>query len=313
MEAVVKYAMGPGKIGLQDIEEPRCGPTGVKIEVKACGICYTDIHILHDQYPWELFVPLGHEYSGVVVEAGPEVRDFKPGDRITGCGAGGFARYLVTHEDRFLFHLPDNLSFEEGALFEPLSACTHAVVDASGISPMDTALVTGPGSIGLCTMQVARACGAVMVITGTAKDKQRLAVAKRLGAELTVNIDEQDPLELIHELTGTRTVDAVLECSGSQAAVDLGLRLLKQGRIYTQVGLFGRPVTVDLDAVVYNRLTIASSIGYRQESWRASIGLVQRGTVNVKDIVSHSLPLQEWERGFQMCEEREGLKILLIP
>jgi L-iditol 2-dehydrogenase len=313
MKALVKYAKGPGNIGLRDIEEPRCGPGEVKIETKACGVCYTDIHILHDQYPWELFLPLGHEYSGVVVEVGPAVRNFKIGDRITGCGSGGFAKYLVTSENRFLFHLPDSLSFEEGALFEPLSACTHAVVDASGITPMDTALVTGPGSIGLCAMQVVRACGAIVAITGTAKDKERLALAEKLGAELAINIDEQDPVKLINELTRNQGLDAVIECSGAQAAVDLGLKLLKGGKIYTQVGLSGKPYSVDLDHVVYNRLTIASSIGFRQESWSASIGLVERGIVNVKDIISHSFSLEEWEQGFRICEHREGLKVLIIP
>jgi len=313
MKALVKYAKGAGNIGLQDIEEPSCGPGEVKIETKACGVCYTDIHILHDQYPWELFLPLGHEYSGVVVEVGTEVRNFKIGDRITGCGAGGFAKYLVTSENRFLFHLPDSLSFEEGALFEPLSACTHAVVDSSGVTPMDVALVTGPGSIGLCAMQVAKACGAVVVITGTAKDKERLALAEKLGADLAVNIDEQDPVELINEFIHNRGLDAVIECSGSQAAVDLGLKLIKNGKIYTQVGLFGKPVSVNLDHVVYNRLTLASSIGFRQESWYASIGLVERGTVNVRDIISHRFSLEDWEQGFRICENREGLKVLIIP
>jgi L-iditol 2-dehydrogenase len=313
MKALVKYAKEAGNIGLRDIEEPTCGPGEVKIETKACGICYTDIHILHEQYPWELFLPLGHEYSGVVMEVGPEVRNFEIGDRITGCGAGGFAKYLVTSEDRFLFHLPDSLSFEEGAIFEPLSACTHAVVDSSGITPMDVALVTGPGSIGLCAMQVAKACGAVVAITGTDKDKQRLAVAKELGADLSINVDKQDPVRLINELTGNRGLDAVLECSGSQAAIDLGLKLIKNGKTYTQVGLFGKPVTVDLDHVVYNRLTITSSIGYRQESWSVSIGLVERGIVNVKDIISHRFSLEEWEQGFRNCENREGLKVLIIP
>ncbi|HUV08305.1 MAG TPA: zinc-binding dehydrogenase [Spirochaetia bacterium] len=313
MKALVKYAKGPGNIGLREIEEPRCAPAEVKIEVKACGICYTDIHILHDQYPWQLLLPLGHEYSGVVVEVGTEVRNFKVGDRITGCGAGGFAKYLVTSEDRFLFHLPDSLSFEEGALFEPLSACTHAVVDASGITPMDLALVTGPGSIGLCAMQVAKACGAVVAITGTAKDKERLALAEKLGAELAINIDEQDPVKLIDELSQHQGVDAVIECSGAQAAVDLGLKLIKNGKIYTQVGLSGKPYSVDLDHVVYNRLTIASSIGFRQESWSASIGLVERGIVNVKDIISHRFSLEDWEEGFRICENREGLKVLIIP
>jgi threonine dehydrogenase-like Zn-dependent dehydrogenase len=88
----------------------------------------TDVHIMNDLYPWDLYSPLGHEYSGIVVEAGKAVKRFKVGDRVTTCMYGGFARYAVKNENALIFKLPDNLSFEEGAMIEPLAAAGFSVM-----------------------------------------------------------------------------------------------------------------------------------------------------------------------------------------
>jgi L-iditol 2-dehydrogenase len=313
MKALVKFSNSPGDLEIREIKEPVCSPREVKVEVKACGVCGTDIHIMHDLYPWELFLPLGHEYSGMVVDIGKNVKNFNVGDRVTGGGTGGFAKYLVIEEDDHIYKLPDTLSFEEGALFELLSGCVYAVLYLSGITPMDVVLITGPGPIGLCTMQASKAMGAIVIITGTSIDNNRLKLAKELGADYIVNVEGEDPEEFIRSLTDDQEVDAVLECSGSQSAVDLGIKVIKPGKKITQIGLFGKRVSIDLDRVVYRDLRIVSAIVFTRDSWLKSIALVSQKKINLKKLISHKLPLSEWKRGFEICEKKEGFKVLLSP
>jgi L-iditol 2-dehydrogenase len=315
MKALFKKGAGTGTAVLKDIPEPRCGDDEVKIEVKACGVCGTDIHIIHDLYPWSDTVVLGHEYSGVVVEAGRNVTTFQPGDRVTGSGSGGFARYLVVNPARneFLFKLPECISFEEGALFEPLSASVHGVLDQSGIKAMDVVLVSGPGTIGINAMQMAKIMGAVVILVGTSVDGKRLELARKLGADVTLNAQEQSVEEQVAQMTGGRGVDAVLECSGAQAALDTGLKVLKNGGKITQLGLFSKHVSLDLDSMVYRGLQMATSIGYVRDSWTRSIAMVEHGRLDVKSLISHQLPLSQWETAFGYCEKKEGFKILILP
>jgi L-iditol 2-dehydrogenase len=315
MKALVKTAQGAGNVDLLDIAEPVCGADEVKIEVKACGVCGTDIHIYNGFYPWDTGLVLGHEYSGVVVEAGKDAQGFKPGDRITGCGAGGFAKYLTCKavSGSFLFHLPDNLSFEEGALFEPLSASTRAVFERSGVRPGDVALVTGPGVIGLGTVQALKAAGARVALAGTTIDTERLALARSLGADWTIDVQKEDAAKLLTEATQGRGLDVFIECSGAQAALKMGLRLLREEGRMVQAGLYTKPVTLDIDDLTERNIQLATSFGYTLDTWHKAIELVEQGKVNLKSLVSHKVVLSRWREAFRLCEEKVGFKILVIP
>jgi L-iditol 2-dehydrogenase len=220
---------------------------------------------------------------------------------------------LTINEDDFVFKLPESITFEEGTFFEPLSACTHAVLEHSGIKPADIVMISGPGSMGLSVMQVVKALGAVVILVGTSIDKKRLELGKKLGADFIINVNEENQEKLVMELTHGKGADVVMECSGSQSAVNSGIKLLKSEGTYTQVGLFTKPVNMDLDSVVYRKLKIESSIGFIRESWERSIELVRIGKINVKDLISHKLPLTDWKSGFEICENKNGLKVLLTP
>ena len=315
MQALVKHGDGPEQIGLRDIEEPVCTRDKIKIEVKACGICGTDIHIMQGHYPWEPYIPLGHEYSGVVVEVGDDIKDFKVGDRVTGCGQGGFAKYLVTdmQNGHYHFRVPDKLSFAESALFEPLAASTRAVMERSGIKPSDVVLVTGPGSIGLGAMQVAKYAGAVVIVLVASVDEPRLALARHLGADYVVRYEDGDFEQLVWEITDNRGVDAVLECSGAESAFYMALRVIRYGGRLTQIGLFGKPISLNMDGLIRGEVQLATSLGHVRESWERAIALVTEGKVNLKDMISHEFPLSEWQKGFSACRNKEGLKVLLRP
>lgn len=313
MEALVKYGDGPDMLELRDIPEPVCAEYDVKIEVKACGICGTDIHILHDLYAWPKMVPLGHEYSGVVVEAGRQVTRFAVGDRITTCGTGGFGRYVVKKETERISKLPDNLSFEEGALFEPMSVCTKAVFETSGIRPSDLTLVSGPGSIGLGILQALKVVGGRVIVSGIAADQKRLEAARDLGADHTVNIEQESLEQVVEAVTRGKGLDLAFECSGAEAAVNTAIAILKRGGALLQVGLSGRRISVDMDCLVEHHIRLLGAHGFGDEAWDKSIELARIGKYDLKRMVSHALPLRAWREAFRLCEERHGLKVLIVP
>lgn len=313
MKAIVKYAEGTGKIDYLDVADKSCEDCEVKVEVKASGICMTDIHIMNDLYPWDLFSPLGHEYSGVIIETGKDVKKYQVGDRVATCMYGGFSKYAVKNENDLIFKLPDNLSFEEGAMIEPLAAAGYSVMNRSKIMVHDVVFIEGPGTLGLCALQIVKAMGGIAVISGTSRSLPRLELAVKLGADYIINVEETDPVEFIMDLTKGKGADAVIECAGTQAAFDSGLRALKNGGILTQVALYPSNPVVDLNSIVCKNQQIIGSIGYEPETWKKCIELVRDRLVDVQSLITCRLPLNEWKKGFDMVARKEGLKIILYP
>lgn len=343
MKAVVKYALGPGNVELREVDEPAPQPDEVKIEVKAAGICGSDLHIYRGDIKLPLKPPvvMGHEFSGVVAEVGSSVSEFKPGDRVTSetsayvCGSclpcrtgnynvcaekrligywfnGAFAKYCVV-PSRLVHRLPSNVSFLSGALCEPLACCVNGVLEKTLISPGDVVVVAGPGTIGLLSTQLVKAGGGFVILCGTSVDGKRLEIGRKLGADVTVNIQEQDPWEVVSELTDNAGCDVFLECSGSPSAVQMGFQLVRRGGRYTQIGLAGHPFELDFDTVAYKELIVRGSLGQRWTAWRIGLKLLERGLVRTEELVSHVLPLSRWKEGFTKTERKEGLKIILKP
>jgi len=343
MKAVVKYARGPGNVELRDVPEPAPGPDEVKIEVKAAGICGSDIHIFHGDIKLSVKPPvvMGHEFSGVVAEVGSSVSKFKPGDRVTSetsvhvCGSciscrtgnynvcaekrligywfnGAFAKYCVV-PSRLVHRLPENVSFLSGALCEPLACCVNGVLEKTAISPGDIVVIAGPGTMGLLSLQLVKAEGGFVILCGMRVDEKRLDLGRRLGADVTVNIEEQDPWEVVSELTDGAGSDVFIDCSGSPNAVRMGFQLVRRGGSYTQIGLINRPFTLEFDTVAYKELTVKGSLGQRWTSWVRGLRLLERGQVRTEPLVSDVLPLSEWKTGFEKMERREGIKIVLKP
>lgn len=342
MEAVMKVATGSGNVELRRISEPTPGPGEALIEVSAAGICGTDLHIYHDEFRCNPPVVLGHEVAGRVVALGPDTAGVRAGDRVTTetyvstcrrcryCRSGrtnlcperrsigsavdgGFARHLVVPA-RNLHRLPDGVSDEAGALTEPLACVTHALLDKPTIRPGDVVAIAGPGAIGLFACQVARAAGATVVMLGTAADQERLALARRLGASETVVVDEQDPRELLAELTEQgHGADVVIECSGAGPAAAQLLGLARRRGRYLQIGLFGKPVGWDFDQVCFRELEVSGSNASTPDSWLRALRLLADGRVDADAIISHRYPLAEWRQAFADFESKRGIKLLLLP
>jgi L-iditol 2-dehydrogenase len=256
MKALVKESLGAGHVTLQEVPPPAAGPGQVMIRVEAAGICGSDLHILHGDMKLNLRPPvvMGHEFCGTVAEVGRGVAGRRVGDRVTSettfrsCGSclhcrtgnynlcpgkeligyvhnGCFAPYCVVPAER-VHALPGNISFEEGALCEPLACCVHAVVEKTTVQPGEMVVAAGVGAIGLLCAQVARAAGAHVITCGTRADGRRFAVAKAVGVERTLDVEKQDALEAIRAATGGQGADVFLECSGAPAAL---MRTIRAG------------------------------------------------------------------------------------
>ena len=341
MKALVKYASGVGNIDVREMPEPFPGEGEVKVEVKYCGICGTDIHIYHDHYKSNPPVIMGHEWSGQVVEIGPGVESIKVGDRVTGipaaytCGRcrycleghvflceerlsfgsglnGAFAKYAIVLEKN-IRHLPDNVSCKAGALSEPLACCVKAVIFLTGVSAGDVVLITGPGPIGLLAAQVAKAEGGYVVLAGTSVDKERLEFGKELGVDLTLNVETDDVDAALKDLTQGYGADVVLECAGAPAATRLGIDVIRKEGKFTQIGLHDHPFEFDFLKILIKELRVVGSFASSLESWDRTMTLFRQGKIQTEPLVSDVLPLSEWEKGFEKINKRDGLKILLEP
>jgi L-iditol 2-dehydrogenase len=343
MKAVVKYAAGKGNVEIREVPEPAPGPHQVKVQVKAAGVCGSDLHIYHDEIAIPVHPPviMGHEFAGLVVAAGEGVEGVRPGDRVTCettawfCGRclpcraghynmcaqrkvvgysvdGCFAPYCLVYE-RQVHLLPEGVDFVAGALSEPLACCVHAVLELTSVTAGDLVVVSGPGSIGLLCMQLAHAAGARVVVAGTASDAERLALARRLGAHLAVDLTNQDLPQLVADLSAGQGADVFFECSGAAAAARQGLTITRRGGQYTQVGLFSRPFELAFDTIAYRELRVTGSLGQRSSSWRRGLALLGQGQVDTHSLVSHVLPLHSWQEAFHLVESRQGLKVVLEP
>ena len=341
MQSVTKLARGEGNVGLRETDEPQPGPGQVLMAVRAAGICGTDLHIYHDEYPTQPPVTLGHELAGDVAAIGEGVTRVAPGDRITTetyfhlCGTcrfcrsgkpnlcperrsigsgvnGGFARYVVVPE-RNVHRLPDGLAFSEAALTEPLACVVHGALELPKVTAGDVAVVSGPGAIGLLTLQVARAAGAAVIVLGTAVDHRRLELAGELGATAAIDITAEDAVATVQSLTGGWGADIVFECSGAGPAALGLLQHVRRGGQYAQIGLFGKPVAWDLDQVCMKELSVTGSNATVPSAWRTALRLLGEGHVRTAPLITGTYPLAGWADAFSTFEKREGVKLLLDP
>ena len=203
--------------------------------------------------------------------------------------------------------------FTTAAMTEALACVTHAVNDLCTLSPMDVVLVTGPGAIGLMAAQVARSYGATVVLSGAGVDKERLALARTLGIDFTVNIEKDDLGDILGKLTGGAGPDAVLECSGSPGAINSAVRLVKKRGWYVQIGLPGKPIPFDIEAVNYREIRFSGSLGSRRQSWVMALGLQESGKVKLEPLVTHRYRVGDWEAAFDVFEKKLGCKVFLLP
>jgi L-iditol 2-dehydrogenase len=344
MKAVVKYGKGKGLVEIREVPEPKIKDDEVLIEVKAVSVCGSDLHIYHDSHPYWPPVILGHEFSGVVVEVGKEVKGWKVGDRVvtetrTGsCGVcytcqsgfpqvceekraygiginGAYTKY-VAGPARLLHRLPDNISFEAGAVIEPTAICVTSILERSHLQAGESVLVTGPGPIGLISLAIARAAGTRMAgVTGRSSDERvRFEKARELGADFTINVDKENPVEKVLQLTGGLGVDVLIETSGGGKAIYQAFEMVRRlGRICA-IGISGKEeIPIPYDRGIFKALRYDFCFSSSWTAWERTIGLISKGVLPIEKIITHKLPIEKWEEAFHLLENLQAAKVILIP
>ena len=334
------------RLDLQDVPEPQAEPDEVLIRVRSCGICGSDVHGF-DGSSGRRIPPLimGHEASGEIAETGAAVNAFKPGDRVTFdsmiccrdctfCRAGrpnlcesrrvlgvscedyrrhgAFAEYVAVPQ-HIVFPIPDGVAFDEAAMVEPVSVAVHAVGRAQPALG-DTALVVGAGMIGLLTIQALRSagCGRIVAVD-LATD--RLELAKRLGADHTIQSGgNTDVPALIREMTNGVGADVVLEAVGADATVSMSLQSVRKGGKVILIGNVTPTVSFPLQDVVTREVDVLGSCASSND-YPACLELMQRGSIQVRPVLSASVPLERGPEMFDRLYAREpGLtKVVLQP
>ncbi len=343
MKAIVKAAERPG-VELQRVPVPEPGPEEVLVRVKATAICGTDLHIAQWN-AWaqnagiRLPLVMGHEFSGDVAGVGSRVRALKPGDYVAGethipCGEcyqcrnglphicknlklfgvhrdGCFAEY-ATIPERCAYRVPAAIPPRIAAMLEPLGTSLRAVLelDVSGGS----VVVIGCGPIGLFAVASAKALGASCII-GLDVLEERLALAKRVGCDISLNPRQQDVADRVLGATGGVGADAIVEASGNAAALEGAFAYLRKGGRCALVGLPSAPVRLNVGAdVVFKEATIVGIHGREMfRTWTRMQQLLERGLLNVDPIVTHEMPLEQYEEGLALLEAGEGGKVILVP
>ena len=330
MIGLTKVAAGEGHVELA--ERPERSPVAgeVALDVRAVGICGTDLHIWLGEYPSVPPVTMGHEVCGVVAELGDGVDGDWRGARVavetffSTCGEcpycragklsvceqrrsigthvdGGFAPRLVLPA-RNLHRVPDALPDSAAALSEPLACVCNSLLDPSAVQPGDDVLVIGPGAIGLIAAQLARACGGRVTVRGAERDSARLALAGVLGFETSVAGRDAAP-----------AADVVVECSGSEPGIAAALGAARRRGRVVQMGLRGADVTIPYDLICFHELTVTAGFASNPLSWRRAMGLLADGSVELAPLVTEVVPLAEWRRAFDASRAGEGVKFVIDP
>ena len=339
----IKYPMAvitkPHTVEFQEKTLRKLESEEILIKTHSAAICGSDLHLYKGLHPSvELPSAVGHEASGEVIETGNAVKKIKDGDRVTiepviACGKcdqckrgnynlcenisfqyrkgqGAFSPYFIAHQDH-VFKLPDQISYEEGVLIEPLSVAMHAV-KKSNIRLGQTSAIFGAGAIGIFVSMLSKqASGVGSYICDI--HSFRLQKALDLGASLAINSLEQNPVEVILDATANTGVDRSYEAVGLEVTLKQALNVLKLGGITTMLGIFENPkVQLPINIFVQKEISLYGSQGYAWD-FDNSIKLLANKSINVKPLITHTVSLVDLKKGFDILLDRniDSLKVIV--
>ncbi|MGC4018141.1 MAG: alcohol dehydrogenase catalytic domain-containing protein [Muricomes sp.] len=329
----------PGNIVYQEVDIPEVQPDQIKVKMKRIGICGSDIHVNHGKHPYTSYpVVQGHEVSAEVVETGSDVTNCKVGDKVTiqpqvVCGkcypcthgmyndceslkvmgfqtTGMASEYFVVDAKKALV-LPESMSWEHGAMIEPLAVAVHAVRRFSGDMHGKKAVVLGGGPIGNLVAQTAKALGAEVVLLSELST-YRLATAEKCGIT-TVNPNEKNLLDAMIETCGEDRADVIFECIGINPTMKQAIEYARKGSHIIVVGVFGDLATVDMAAVQDHELSLLGSAMYREEDYLKAIELVSAGKIEFESLITHRFGFREFKKGYDTIDQEKdkAMKVMI--
>ncbi|MBX3099804.1 MAG: zinc-dependent dehydrogenase [Salinibacterium sp.] len=338
----------PGDLRLEDVAEPRVSAGELKIRVRNCSTCGTDVKIFRSGHP-NMTPPqvMGHEIAGEIVEIGDGVEGWSAGDRVqviaaipdgtceyclggtpTICPhqlsmgyqfAGGFAEFMIVPREVLrvdgLNRIPDGVGFAEASLTEPL-ACVLNGQELARVGEGDTVVVVGSGPIGCLHVRLARSRGAATIILVDINGERLAEAAALVKPDLTIVSSETDPVAAVLAATGGRGADVVITAAASGAAQEQGLRMLApRGRLSLFGGLAkDHPtITVDSNLVHYRELTIVGVNGSSPAHNKQALALIASGAVPVADLITHSFPLDRLLDAIDIVARGEAIKVTIEP
>lgn len=340
MRAGVVY--GPGNIKVEEVDMPSPGPGEVLLEVKAAGICGSDLHYHRSDAASSPNgrVMGGHELSGEIVAIGEDVKRIKVGERVgveplLGCGecqycamgyyhlcnklthpGGGFREYTAILEEK-IFPLPDNVSYEEAATLDCLAVGVHAI-HRGNVTVTDAVAVIGDGAIGLSVLEVAKAAGAKRTAL-IGHHQVNLDIAKKVGADIAVNSATSDEVEAIMQLTGGEGCEVVIETVGGMTdTMESAVRMVKTGGTIVVIGMFRKPIELNFGHLMRNEIDLIFSWSYAMwngvPEFAITLDMLARGALDAKSLITHRFPLDKINEAFQAALNKGdsgALKVLI--
>jgi L-iditol 2-dehydrogenase len=329
----------PHKIEVVDVERPIINDTEILVKVRAVGICASEVHAFEGTHPWRVPpVISGHEFSGSIVEVGKEVKGFSAGDSVTACPIatcdiceyclagrdnicdnirilgtpkwpGPFAEY-VRIPYSIAYRLPSSLTFEEGALIEPLTVGLHTV-NRSSIKNGQFVAVLGAGAIGLCTLIIAKHLEIASIISDIVDFK--LDKAKSLGADFIINPKSEELYKIVRDATKGKGVDVAIDCAGVSKSLTDSLSLVKKGGTVVVTALFKKSVEMDPGTITTRELDVRGAILYTKAEFKKAVSVSERVRTDLRQLITHRMHFEDAEEAFGLMQRGEAIRIMLSP
>jgi 2-desacetyl-2-hydroxyethyl bacteriochlorophyllide A dehydrogenase len=328
----------PGHIEFREVAEPVPGPGEILLRVKKIGVCGSDIHVWHGLHPFTPYpVVQGHEFSAVVEAVGEGVTTVRPGMKATSapqqvCGvcnpckrgdynicdglkvrgfqAPGCAQDLFVVPEERIVPFPDSLTFEQGALIEPVAVAAHSTNRVKSLKGKNV-VVFGAGTIGNLVAQAARCRGARKVMI-TDLNEFRLQKALESGIDATCNVGKEKFAEKAKAFFGNEGFNVAFEAAGVETALDDAVQHIQKGGDIVVLGVFGSRPRVDMSVVGDRELTLIGTLMYRQEDYRQAVDWIANGSINTKPLVTGHYPFAQYEEAYHHIEKQAATTLKVI-
>ena len=328
----------PGEIIFQEVSVPEVKDDQVLVKIRNIGVCGSDIHVYHGKHPFTKYpVTQGHEVSGEIVKTGKAVTEFHEGQKVTiepqvycsHCYPCRHGKYNLCEELKVMgfqttgtaseyfsvdaskaMLLPEEMSYEEGAMIEPLAVAVHAVKQMGDVKGMNIAVI-GAGPIGNLVAQTAKGMGAARVMITDVSDF-RLDKAKECGIDVCVNTKKKDFGEAMIEAFGPDKADVIYDCAGNNVTMGQAIKYARKGSVIVLVAVFADMATIDLAVANDHELDIKSTMMYRHEDYVGAITLVNEGKVHLRPLISKVFAFKDYLKAYQYIDANRETTMKVI-